>query len=106
MSDVELVDSPRWFLAMPEDKTDTPEPAESVAQFSPRQFLRQRKPQAFSDSERVESPAITRPFLEYYLDTLTSRSQEIDFENFARKLAQRVICPNLQPHTGPTGGGY
>ena len=24
---------------------------------------------------------------------------------FARGLAERLICPNLLPHTGPTGGG-
>lgn len=43
--------------------------------------------------------------LEYHLDTLTSRGQENDFEHFARKLAERTLCPNLLPHTGPTGGG-
>jgi hypothetical protein len=35
------------------------------------------------------------------LDTLTSRSQETIFENFARRLAQCEVCPNLLPHTGP-----
>jgi hypothetical protein len=27
------------------------------------------------------------------------------FEHFARRLAEREICPNLLPQTGPTGGG-
>jgi hypothetical protein len=43
--------------------------------------------------------------LEYHLDTLTNRSQEVQFEHFARHLAEREICPNLLPQTGPTGGG-
>lgn len=90
---------------MADDNTDDVDSAESLQDFSPREFLRQRKPRAFSDSETVEKPAISREFLEYYFHTLTNRSQEIAFENFARKLAQREICPNLEPHTGPTGGG-
>lgn len=43
--------------------------------------------------------------LEYHLASLTNRSQEADFERFARKLAEKEVCPNLLPHTGPTGGG-
>lgn len=43
--------------------------------------------------------------LEYHLETLTNRSQETEFEAFARALIKAEICPNLLPHTGPTGGG-
>lgn len=43
--------------------------------------------------------------LEYHLDTLTNRNQNTEFERFARRLAEREICPNLLPQTGPTGGG-
>lgn len=43
--------------------------------------------------------------LEYHLGTLTSRSQEADFARFAMRLAQREVCPNMLPQTGPTGGG-
>ena len=46
-----------------------------------------------------------RSRLEYYLSTLTSRNQEAEFASFAQKLAERTICPNLRPQTGPTGGG-
>lgn len=46
-----------------------------------------------------------RSILEYHLESLTSRSQENDFEDFCRRLAEHEICPNLMPHTGPTGGG-
>ena len=62
---------------------------------SPREFLRNRRPENFSDSVRVEKPLLDRSQLEYHLATLTNRSQENDFEIFARGLAERVICPNL-----------
>lgn len=67
--------------------------------------MRQRRPERFSDSLPTEHPELERSVLEYHLDTLTSRSQESDFELFARAIAEREICPNLLPHTGPTGGG-
>jgi hypothetical protein len=50
-------------------------------------------------------PGLDRSMLEYHLETLTSRSEETVFEKFALRLAQCEICPNLLPHTGPTGGG-
>lgn len=73
--------------------------------FSPREFLKARRPEKFSDSTSEEMPALDRSMLEYHLETLTSRNQEALFENFARRLAQCEVCPNLLPHTGPTGGG-
>ena len=36
---------------------------------------------------------------------MTSRNQETEFAYFARRLAQKEICPNLRPQTGPIGGG-
>lgn len=79
--------------------------AATLPQFSPRTFLKARSPERFSDSIPVTSARVPRTTLEYHLDTLTSRGQENDFEQFARKLAERTLCPNLLPHTGPTGGG-
>jgi hypothetical protein len=72
---------------------------------SPREFLRSRRPERFSDSVRVEKIQLDRLQLEYHLDTITNRSEENTFERFARALAECEICPNLLPHTGPTGGG-
>ncbi len=43
--------------------------------------------------------------MEYHLETLTNRSQEKEFEHFARRLVEKELCPNLLPQTGPTGGG-
>jgi hypothetical protein len=73
--------------------------------FSPKSFLRSRRPERFSDSVGSTERTLDRSLLEYHLDTLTNRGQEVDFERFARLLAEREVCPNLLPHTGPTGGG-
>ena len=78
---------------------------QSTQGLSPKEFLRQRRPERFSDSTIAEERKLDRQQLEYHLDTLTSRSQEADFERFARQLAERQICSNLLPQTGPTGGG-
>lgn len=73
--------------------------------FHPSQFMRARRPELFSDStSRRESP-LTKEIFEYHLATLTARKQEIEFEHFCRRLAEKEICPNLLPQTGPTGGG-
>lgn len=48
---------------------------------------------------------MSREEFEYRLETLTSRKEEERFERFCRALAEREICPNLRPQTGPTGGG-
>ena len=72
---------------------------------SPKEFLRARRPEKFSDSVPEEKPTLDRSMLEYHLATLTSRKQEVQFEHFAQHLLEREICPNLLPQTGPTGGG-
>ena len=72
---------------------------------SPSEFMRARHPDLFSDSKTISTPQLPREVFEYHLDTLTRRKQEIEFEHFARKIAEKEICPNLIPQTGPTGGG-
>lgn len=72
---------------------------------SPKEFLKARRPERFSDSLTEDVADVDRSMLEYHLDTLTSRSQETEFEEFARSLIKKEICPNLLPQTGPTGGG-
>lgn len=83
---------------VPASQGPTPRP-------TPREFLRERRPYLFSDSSRQTRPRLDRAFLEYFISRLTSRSQEADFETFARRLCEHEVCPNLLPHTGPTGGG-
>ena len=73
--------------------------------FSPKSFLKARRPERFSDTIVREATKLDRSLLEFHLSSLTSRSQENDFERFARRLCEREICPNLLPQTGPTGGG-
>src|SRR4051794_18213074 len=82
-----------------------PQKTADKSRFSPRNFLRARRPEKFSDSVISQRGRLDRAFLEYHLDTLTNRSEETLFETFARRLAEREIAPNLLPHTGPTGGG-
>ncbi len=67
--------------------------------------MKGRRPHLFSDTQVDSQPTIAREVFDHHLDTLTSRKQEIEFEYFARRLAERTICPNLRPQTGPTGGG-
>ena len=73
--------------------------------FSPREFLKARRPERFADSIVEEGPTLDRPTLEYHLEYVTSRNQETEFQRFAFELAKRTVCPNLLPQTGPTGGG-
>lgn len=78
---------------------------EQPTEFVPSSFMRARRPYLFSDSSVSTTPVLPRALLEYHLETLTSRKEETKFEHFARKLAEKEICPNLLPQTGPTGGG-
>lgn len=75
------------------------------SQLSPKEFLKSRRPERFSDTVFQDIPELDRSILEYHLDTLTNRSEELRFESFARGLLERTVCPNLLPHTGPSGGG-
>ncbi len=73
--------------------------------FSPRSFMEQRRPGSFSDTQVIKEPQLDSLKLEYHLDTLSTRKQEYNFEEFARKLCEHEIQPNLRPQTGPVGGG-
>lgn len=73
--------------------------------FSAKLLLKTRRPECFSDTSVEEITELDRSLLEFHLSSLTSRSQETDFERFARRLCEYEICPNLLPQTGPTGGG-
>jgi hypothetical protein len=75
------------------------------ARVSPSEFMRELRPEYYSDSVGRPSYVLSAPVLEYHLDSLTSRNQTHDFEIFCRKTCERTICPNLRPQTGPDGGG-
>ena len=67
--------------------------------------MRARYPDLFSDTLPVAVQTLDKGKLEYHLETLTSRKQEQEFEEFCRRMAELEICPNIKPQTGPTGGG-
>jgi len=73
--------------------------------FHPSEFMRARRPGLFSDSKIVGKSHLTKDVFEYYLETLTRRKQETEFEHFCRRLAEKELCPNLLTQTGPSGGG-
>jgi hypothetical protein len=73
--------------------------------FLPSSYMRSRHPDLFSDSSTKAEYSLTKEMLSYHLETLTNLKDEIRFEEFARRLAERFISPNLRPQTGPTGGG-
>ncbi|MCG6558278.1 hypothetical protein MB818_08710 [Ruegeria sp. 1NDH52C] len=87
--------------------TDTEEPNSEIMPKAilPSDYMRARRPEQFSDTQDADEQILERGFFEYHLDTLTSRNEEKLFEHFAKKLCQKLICPNLIPQTGPTGGG-
>jgi hypothetical protein len=70
-----------------------------------REAFREMHPEQFSDSEIIQVGKLDRDFFDYYLESLTSKSKEKEFEKFCCNLAEVEICPNLLPQTGPTGGG-
>ncbi|ALS33054.1 hypothetical protein PTRA_a1913 [Pseudoalteromonas translucida KMM 520] len=73
--------------------------------FSPREFMKSRRPERFSDSIVKEVGKLDRTLLEYQFNTLNRRNMELAFEDFAKKLCEKVICPNLLEQTGPVAGG-
>ncbi|SIO96105.1 hypothetical protein [Vibrio spartinae] len=77
----------------------------STSSLSPRVFLKARRPERFSDSIIKEVGKLDRSVLEFQLSTLNRRNMELAFEDFAKKLCEKVICPNLLEQTGPVAGG-
>ncbi|WP_269901055.1 hypothetical protein [Paenalcaligenes faecalis] len=74
-------------------------------EFSPRLFMKARRPERFSDSIVEEVGSLGRDFLEFTLSNLKRKNKELAFEDFAKKLCEKVICPNLLEQTGPVAGG-
>lgn len=71
----------------------------------PSTYYRTAHPELFSDSKIAKKLVLTKAFLEFHLEQLTANKKEQEFEEFCRRLAEREICTNLVPQTGPTGGG-
>ena len=75
------------------------------AKFSPKEFLKNRRPEKFSDSIVLEKNILDRPVFEHHLATLNKRNQELAFEDYAKRICEKVVCPNLLAQTGPVAGG-
>ncbi len=73
--------------------------------FSPKALMKSWRPEKFSDSTVNIRHPLNASILEYLLSVLTSHNKDTEFELFAKAVAERTICPNLLPQTGPTGGG-
>lgn len=73
--------------------------------FKPSEVMRANRPELYSDSESAGAYKLTRSVLSHHLSSLTERNEHKPFEEFCRALAQREICRNLRPQTGPEGGG-
>lgn len=71
----------------------------------PSRFMRQRRPEIYSDTAGRTDYEVDASILDHHLETLTRRNQTHDFETFCRKLCERAIYPNLRAQTGPDGGG-
>lgn len=70
-----------------------------------KEVFKKMHPEQFSDSQTIKKGKLDRDFLDFYFETLTSKSLDKEFEKFCRHIAEVEICPNLLPQTGPTGGG-
>lgn len=70
-----------------------------------KEFYKHRYPNEFSDTVTVKKAKLSKESMEYYLETITSRSQEKEFERFCVDILEVEVCPNLISQTGPTGGG-
>ncbi|MCP1994325.1 hypothetical protein [Flavobacterium sp. HSC-61S13] len=72
---------------------------------TPSQFYRHRRPEYFSDSKIVAKVVLPREQLDYEISQISTNQKHDSFETLCRKLAEKLISPNLIPQVGPTGGG-
>lgn len=86
----------------PDDSADQPAAMRAIL---PSEFMRQLRPDEFSDSGSEPAFILEAYELEQRLEYVTARNETHDFEIFCRKLCERIICPNLKLATGPEGGG-
>lgn len=78
---------------------------ESSVKLTPKEFMKARRPERFSDSITKEEGRLDRVMLEFQLSILNRKSMELAFENFSKQLCEKTICPNLLEQTGPVAGG-
>ncbi|WP_144214015.1 hypothetical protein [Flavobacterium anhuiense] len=59
----------------------------------------------FSDSKTTATVVLPREQFDYEINQLAINQKHDVFEDLCRKLAEKLITPNLIPQVGPTGGG-
>ncbi|AVI51956.1 hypothetical protein C5O00_12655 [Pukyongia salina] len=72
---------------------------------TPSQFYRIRRPEYFSDSKIECKILLTKEQLAHELSQISTNQKHDNFETLCRRLAEKLITPNLIPQVGPTGGG-
>lgn len=72
---------------------------------TPSQFYRNRRPEYFSDSKTESKVLLTKEQLAFEISQISTNQKHDNFENLCRRLAEKLISPNLIPQVGPTGGG-
>jgi hypothetical protein len=85
--------------------TEPTKTAHEKPKYAPSRYMRDRHPDLFSDSVSEVEYQVEREVLSYHLETLTNQKDETAFENFAQRLCEKFIAPNIRPQTGPVGGG-
>jgi len=90
---------------MSEERRKKTPALDKLVDLQPSVFYRRRHPDYFSDTTETAEPDLPKDLLLFHLDQLTAAKKEREFEEFCRQLAEREICPNLLPQTGPVGGG-
>ena len=72
---------------------------------SPRAYLSKRRPQLFSDTDIYSVYNVDKHYIEYLLNTITTRSQEHDFEELGRRLAppSAIGGPSARKSSPPRG---
>ena len=64
-----------------------------------------RRPEHFSDSEIIYEVQLPKEQLTFELSQISKNQKQDEFETLCRRLAEKLIAPNLIPQVGPTGGG-
>jgi hypothetical protein len=79
--------------------------AKSIYYMTHSQFYRKKRPENFSDSTTDAKVVLPREQLDYEISQISINQKHDNFEDLCRRLAEKLITPNLIPQVGPTGGG-
>lgn len=72
---------------------------------TPSEFYKNLRPEFFSDSKIVAKVILPREQLDYEISQISTNLKHDSFATLCKRLAEKLISPNLIPQVGPTGGG-